>query len=154
MTRKMAVLLAVFGSGAMLSGAFAFQIVGGMHPCTLCLWQRWPHAAAIVIGLLALVIPGRALPLLGAAAATTVGIALFHTGVERHWWEGIASCTGNSLAGLNAADLLNTAIVIAPPVRCDEVPWEMFTLSMASWNGLASAGLVALWLTAARARQA
>ena len=65
MTRKMAVLLAVFGSGAMLSGAFAFQIVGGMHPCTLCLWQRWPHAAAIVIGLLALVIPGRALPLLG-----------------------------------------------------------------------------------------
>jgi len=151
----MVVLLAAGGSGAMLAGAFAFEIIGGMHPCTLCLWQRWPHGAAIIIGLLALVVPGRLLPLLGAAAAaTTAGIALFHTGVERHWWEGLASCTGNSLSGLNATDLLNTAIIVAPPVRCDEVPWEMFTLSMASWNGIVSVGLVVLWLLAARARRA
>lgn len=154
MTRKAAVLLAAGGSAAMLAGAFAFEVLGGMHPCTLCIWQRWPHGAAVVIGLLALFVPGRLLPLAGAAAAaTTAGIALFHTGVERHWWEGLASCTGNSLTGLTAADLLNTSIVVAAPVRCDEVPWEMFTLSMASWNGIISVGLMLLWLVAARARQ-
>jgi disulfide bond formation protein DsbB len=155
MTRNYAVLLAAGGSAAMLAGAFAFQFLGGMHPCTLCLWQRWPHGAAIVIGILALFIPGRWLPLLGAAAATTTaGIALFHTGVERHWWEGLATCTGNSLTGLSASDLLNTAIVVAAPVRCDDVPWELFTLSMASWNGIISVVLAVLWLVAARARQA
>lgn len=155
MTRKLAVILATLGSGAMLAGAFAFQYLGGMYPCELCIWQRWPHGAAIVTGLLALVVPGRLLPLLGAAAAaTTAGIALFHTGVERDWWAGLASCTGNSLTGLSAGDLLNTAIVVAAPVRCDEVPWEMFTLSMASWNGIVSVALAGLWLVAARARQA
>jgi disulfide bond formation protein DsbB len=37
----------------------------------------------------------------------------------------------------------------APIVRCDEVPWEMLTLSMASWNAIASLALAALWLAAA-----
>jgi disulfide bond formation protein DsbB len=43
-------------------------------------------------------------------------------------------------------------IMNAPLVRCDEVPWEMFTLSMASWNAIASFVFVGLWLLAARAR--
>jgi len=38
-------------------------------------------------------------------------------------------------------------------VRCDEVPWEMFTLSMASWNALASFVLVVVWLMAARVNE-
>ena len=39
----------------------------------------------------------------------------------------------------------------APLIRCDEVPWEMFGLSMASWNALVSLGLAGLWLMALRA---
>jgi disulfide bond formation protein DsbB len=157
MTRRILILLAAGGSLALLSGAFAFQYLGGMHPCTLCIWQRWPHAAAILIGVLALWLGGRlggrVLPVMGAfAAATTAGIALFHTGVEKHWWEGLASCTGGTLQGLSGADLLNPALTIAAPVRCDEVPWEMIGLSMASWNGIASIALMVLWILAAKAR--
>ena len=40
----------------------------------------------------------------------------------------------------------------APLVRCDQVPWEMLGLSMASWNMLASLGLATLWLMALRKR--
>jgi disulfide bond formation protein DsbB len=79
-------------------------------------------------------------------------LALFHSGVEKHWWEGLASCTGGTLQGLSGADLLNPALTIAAPVRCDEVPWEMIGLSMASWNGLASIALMVLWILAAKAR--
>lgn len=151
MTRNQLILIAAGGSLALLLGALAFQYIGGMPPCKLCIWQRWPHAAAIVVGAIALKIPGRALPLFGAMAAlTTAGVGLYHTGVERGWWQGPTTCTSGPIGGLSAEDLM-AQIMSAPLVRCDEVPWEMFTLSMASWNAIASFGLVLLWLAAARA---
>ncbi|EEX10727.1 disulfide bond formation protein, DsbB family [Ruegeria lacuscaerulensis ITI-1157] len=154
MTRKRTlILLAAAGSLGLLLGAWAFQYIGGMAPCKMCIWQRYPHGAAIVIGALAFALPGvRLLPLLGAAAAaTTSGIGIYHAGVERGLWEGPSSCTSGSISGLSAEQLMEQ-IMAAPLVRCDEIPWEMFGLSMAGWNALLSAGLVLAWLAAWRAR--
>ena len=148
MTRNAMVMLAAGGSAALLAGAYLFQALG-YPPCAMCLWQRWPHFAAIFIGALAIRFGGRFLPLLGAlAAATTGAIGVFHTGVERDLWEGPSSCSGGDLDGLSGADLLT----IEGPrvVMCDQVSWEFLTLSMASWNALASFGLVVLWLIAVR----
>ncbi len=151
MTRQMTVLAAAGGSLALLLGAFAFQYIGGLAPCTLCLWQRWPHAAAVLIGVAALALPGRALPLLGlAAAVTAAAIGGFHAGVERGWWQGLASCSGGSIAGISMDDLLNPATDVAPPVRCDQIAWSLAGLSMAAWNMVLSLGLAALWAMAAR----
>ena len=47
------IMLACLGSLSLLLGAFAFQFIGGLAPCPMCLWQRWPHVIAVVIGLLA-----------------------------------------------------------------------------------------------------
>jgi len=150
LNRNVLILVAAGGSAALLLGAFAFQYLGGMPPCKLCIWQRWPHGAAIVIGTLALWMPGRALPALGALAAlTTAGVGLYHTGVERGWWEGPTTCTSGPIGGLSPEQLMEQ-IMAAPMVRCDEVPWEMFTLSMASWNAIAALGLALLWLWAMR----
>ncbi len=150
LTRTHLVLMAAGGSAALLLGAFGFQHLGGMAPCKLCLWQRWPHGAAIAIGLVALFVPGRVLPILGALAAlTTAGIGAYHTGVERGWWEGPSTCTSTAPGNLSADELFDQ-IMTAPLVRCDEVPWEMLGLSMASWNVLVSLGLAALWLLAVR----
>ena len=141
--------IAVFGSFALLAGAFFFQFIG-YPPCQMCLWQRWPHAAAIAIGVLAVALPTRFWAWLGAAAmAVTAGIGIYHTGVERDWWEGPSSCTGGGagLGGLDASDLLSTD---GPRlVMCDQVSWEFLTLSMASWNALFSLLLMGLWLKAA-----
>lgn len=154
MTRSQLIALAGLGSAALLAGAFAFQYIGGLAPCVLCLWQRWPHAAAVVIMALALMLPGRILPLLGMLAAlTTAGIALFHVGVEQAWWEGLASCSGTSLGNVSMADLLNPDVPMAAPVRCDAVAWSMLGVSMAGWNMIASALLAGVWAMAAR-RQA
>lgn len=152
MSRNMLILLAAGGSAALLLGAFGFQMLG-YAPCQMCLWQRWPHAAAILIGLLALALPGRILPVLGALAAlTTAGIGVFHTGVERGWWEGITECAGaGDITTLSAGDLLDTSRELGPPlVRCDEVAWEFLWLSMASWNVLLSLALALIWIAAAR----
>ena len=149
MTRNQLILIGVLGSAALLGGAFLFQYFG-YPPCAMCLWQRWPHAAAILIGLLALGVQGRLLPAVaGLAALTTAGIGIFHTGVERDWWEGPASCTGTGLSNLDASDLLSTAGDRL--VMCDKVSWELFSISMPSWNAIFSLLLVVVWVRAALA---
>mgnify|MGYP001819385428 CR=1 FL=1 len=150
LTRTLLVMLAAGGSAALMLGALAFQHLGGLAPCKLCIWQRWPHVIAIGIGIVALMLPGRILPLLGMLAAlATAGIGVYHTGVERGWWEGPSTCTSGAVGDLSADELFEQ-IMTAPLVRCDEVPWEMLGLSMASWNAVASVLFAALWLMAAR----
>src|SRR5215467_7652856 len=91
--------LVLAGSIAALAVAFASQYIGGLLPCQLCLWQRWGYAGAIAVAIIALLLPAR-LRGYGAVLASlgvlvTAGIALFHTGVEYHWWQGLPSCSGN-----------------------------------------------------------
>ncbi|WP_319823564.1 disulfide bond formation protein B [Thalassovita sp.] len=146
--RNTLIMLAAAGSAGLLGGAFVFQFLG-YAPCEMCLWQRWPHAAAIVIGVAALATPTALLCLLGAlAAAITGGLGVYHTGVERDWWEGPTSCTGSG--GLDTGNLL--AMDGPKLVLCDQVAWELFGISMASWNAVFSFGLMAIWILAARAR--
>lgn len=150
MTRLAWILVAAGGSLALLLGAFAFQHLGGLAPCKMCIWQRWPHAGAVGIGALALVVASPFLAWVGALAALiTAGIGVFHTGVERGWWEGPASCSSNDISQLSVDDLFDQ-IMTAPLVRCDEVPWEMLGLSMASWNAVIALALAGAWVMAAR----
>lgn len=151
MTRNTLVFLAAGGSSALLLGALAFQFIGGLAPCPMCIWQRWPHVAAVLAGVLALATGWRIWPWLGGlAAAATAGIGVYHAGVELKWWEGPTSCTGsgNALSGLSGADLLSTT---APSgvVMCDKIAWQMMGVSMAGWNAILSAVLVVIWIAAA-----
>ena len=112
-------------------------------------------AGAIVIVLIAMFLGVDPSQLLGPgalAALTTAGIGLFHAGVEQGWWDYVSSCTQGSIAGLSASDLLNPAADIAPPARCDQIPWSMFGISMAGWNAIISTGLATIWAFAATRR--
>ena len=60
-TRNLLILLAAAGSVAVLLGALGFQYLGDLPPCKLCIYQRWPHVAAVVIALGALATRGPAL---------------------------------------------------------------------------------------------
>ncbi len=151
LTRRTLIAVAASGSAVLLLAAFAFQYLGGLAPCALCLWQRWPHAGAIALGAIGVVLPSAALAILGGLSMLgNAGISLYHTGVERDWWDGPTSCSGGGgdLGSMDMADLLNPDIGTGI-VMCDEVAWEMLGLSMASWNGLASLALAGVWLLAA-----
>ena len=150
MSRKTLILMAAGGSAALLLGAWGFQYVGGLAPCKMCIWQRYPHGAAVLIGALTLVTGWRLLPWAGALAALTTSIiGFFHAGVEQGWWEGPTTCTSGPIGGLSAEQLMEQ-IMAAPLVRCDEIPWEMLGLSMAGWNAVISLGLAAVWMMALR----
>ncbi len=138
-------------SAAILAGALAFQYVGGLPPCQLCLYQRIPYVIAGPVALLALLVASRIGPrgaaavilLCGAIFAVGTGIAVFHVGVEQHWWSGLASC-GATIDPTLSFEELKQQLLAAPVVRCDEVLWSMFGISMAGYNALLSASLTAL----------
>ena len=145
--------LALIVPAALLAGAYGSQIWGGLYPCEMCWWQRYAHFAAIPLALLAFVLPGRrrALVLMAALAIAVSGaIGGYHAGVEAGVFEGITTCTSTATGATNA-DLLK-AILAAPMVRCDQVQWALWGISMAGWNAIVSlsaAGVIA-WLSLKR----
>ena len=143
------VALAAAGSAAVLIAALIFQ-AAGFAPCDLCIAQRWPHLAAVLIGaaMLALRLPARLAWLGAAAAATTGGIAVYHSLVERKLIAGPASCTSSGPGTLSAEDLL-AQIQSAPLVRCDEIAVQILGVTMPNMNVIASALFAALWVAAA-----
>ncbi|NNE88394.1 MAG: disulfide bond formation protein B [Silicimonas sp.] len=144
--------LAAAGSAALLIGAFIFQALG-YAPCKLCIWQRWPHGAAVGAGLLvALTGPWFIWSVIGTfGALISGGLGFYHTGVEKGWWEGPTSCSGdgNALSGLSGADLLSTDVPV-DIVMCDDVAWAFMGISMASWNAVFSLLLAFIWLQASK----
>lgn len=143
-------ILAPLGSAGLMAGALAFQYIGELPPCAMCIWQRWPHVVAIAFGLLFAMSRAPMMLFFGALAAlTTAAIGVYHAGVERGLFEGPDTCTSGPISEQSAEDLLNS-IMEAPLVRCDEIPWELAGLSMAGWNAVISFALMALWLLAWR----
>ena len=144
---KQARLLALLIPAGLLGGALFSQYVGGLYPCEMCYWQRWPHAAAILLAVGAYLTGSnrqrsRLLVMLAALAVAVSGaIGVFHAGVEIGWWEGITQCTANGATSLQD-------IMSVPLVRCDQVPWAFLGISMAGWNAIISltgaAAIVAL----------
>ena len=139
-------LMAVIGSGALLGGALFFQYVGGLAPCEMCFWQRYPHMVAIAAGLSAVAAyrwprAALALPITAIVALiVTAGLGVFHSGVEQRWWQGPQSCTGRIPSGLTI-EQLKKYLAAMPLVRCDQIPWSLIGISMAGWNAILSAGL-------------
>ncbi|MGB7406622.1 MAG: disulfide bond formation protein B [Pacificimonas sp.] len=146
---RAALLIVLFVPTALLSGALVGQHVFGLPPCEMCMWQRWPHVAALVLASLALLIEGARRPLVVVAAlaiAVSGAIGAFHAGVEYGWWEGVTPCATTSIA--TGGDFL-AEIAAQPLVRCDVAPWSLFGISLAGYNALISilASGAALWLT-------
>jgi disulfide bond formation protein DsbB len=125
--------------GALMAGALGSQYIGGLVPCEMCMWQRWPHYAAIGLAALAFVVPQRALVWLTALAILiSGGIGVFHAGVEYHWWEGLTQCSQVPGSGGGGDILAN--IMKTPMVRCDEAQWTLFGISLAGYNAIVSIG--------------
>ncbi len=135
-------------SAALLLGAFAFQYLGGLPPCEMCIWQRWPHGAAILLGIgggmLAATgaLPAKTMRLLAwlavIALVVTGAIGVFHAGVEWKFWPGPSHCTGiGYVPGQDDFGPLNI-------VRCDEAAWRLLGVSLAGYNAILS--LAVAWI--------
>lgn len=137
---------------ASLAVALASQYWGGLQPCILCIYQRYPYGVAAALAVVGIIVAGRpgwlrAILLLAALAFfVDAGIAAYHVGVEQHWWQGTAEC-GSTLDLSLSAEELTEQLLNQPVVRCDEVAWSLFGISMAGYNFLyaTALGCVTLW---------
>jgi len=143
-TDEQPVLFAGVMAALILGIAFASQIFGGLAPCELCWWQRYPYMGAMgvaLVGTAVQAIPQKfVLLLLALIFLGDAGIAGFHVGVEQRWWEGLSTCSSFVELTDNVNDALD-AIMNAPIVRCDEVAWSLFGISMAGYNLIAALGM-------------
>jgi disulfide bond formation protein DsbB len=134
--RALALLLPL----ALIAGALGSQYLGGLFPCEMCLWQRWPHYAAILAAALALLLrrTGASLPLTllaGMLILASGAIGVWQAGAEYRWWHGPQHCTGVAVG--HGTDLMR-AILAQPLIQCDVPQWTLFGISLAGFNALFS----------------
>ena len=146
-----AALLVLAGSTATILGAWAFELIGGLAPCPMCLEQRWAYYAAIPILVLVLLFARSAdravlarigLGLAALALAAGGAYAAYHAGVEWKLWQGPSSCSGGANLTPGGLPDLTKRVVL-----CDEAAWRLFGISLAGYNVLISAALalIAVW---------
>ena len=140
--------LAIFiVAGATVGGAWIFQAFG-VAPCELCLNERLPYYAGIVVSALAIGFALRGQRTLLKASfvalflifATGAALGAYHAGVEWHFWPGPADCTGTFKKAGSAAEFLKQLQTVKV-VRCDEVALRIMGLSLAGWNAVISVAL-------------
>ncbi len=152
----LAAALAIFLlAGATIGGAFVFQAFG-YAPCELCLKERLPYYAGLVLSAVAVGLAERgprsstqrsllragflALVLIFAAGA---GLGAYHAGVEWGFWPGPTDCTGMFQKAGSMQEFLKQ-LHATKVVRCDAVAIRILGLSLAGWNAVISIVLAAL----------
>ena len=155
-------LLATLAAGTALAVAFALEWWGGLAPCALCLWERWPYRVVIALGLIAMLLPRRAARLVLAALLLTVlaaaALSLVHVGVEQGLWPSpLPECAAPHIGGASIAERL-ASMPARPSKPCDEPTFLIpgLPLSMAAMNmlfALAFAGVLAMSLANSRSRR-
>ena len=129
-----------------LATAYAFEYLANLQPCVLCIYQRIPYAVAIGLMLVAAILRKNSQFNLILFIATSVvfaigsAIAIFHIGIEQHLWQGTTEC-GNFMK-TDSVEALRKQLLAQPIVRCDEVAWSLFGISMAGYNFLISTSLL------------
>jgi len=148
--------LVFFGCVAVIGGALLFQYAGGLAPCELCLYERWPYYAAIPVLLPMLHGPAArgdarlAAAILLLVFAASGALAFYHVGVEFHWFAGPTACTGSGPVAKTLEEL-QAQLMAQQPVRCDQPQFSFLGITLAGWNLVASAVLAAVALAALRA---
>jgi disulfide bond formation protein DsbB len=143
----------VLAAVAALIAALGLQFLGDLPPCPFCVYQRYPYLVVIAVGVLGIWLrrPGLALALIALALAVNIGIAAYHVGIEEGWFalpEGCAAA-GNATTIEELRRQLEAA-----PARCDQVPFTFAGLSLAAWNAIYAAGLLAVAVWALTRRSA
>ncbi len=133
---KNASLLLVLAALAILATVFASQYLGGLEPCQMCIWQRWPFAVLAALGLIGTFWqPKVMLTLALLTLLVSIGLAGYHVAVEQGWLALPAGCAAGTDA--SSVEELKAMLKSAGPT-CDQVSFTLLGLSMAAWNLIGS----------------
>lgn len=127
-----------------LAMALVAQYAFDVEPCILCTYQRIPFVITGVLAIFALRLDSSSslialiVILCGLIYLSGAGIAIYHVGVEQHWW--VSGCTG-TLSDTISLDQLRASLMQRAEKSCDDLNWTLFGISMATYNVFFSGGL-------------
>ncbi len=143
-------LTALVASALALGIAIASERFGGLVPCALCLLERWPYRIAIGLGVIAGLVPWRAVrPMLAVLALCFVlaaGLAATHVGVEQGYWPSpLPECAAPRAIQGSIAQRL-AAMPAHPAKPCDDPTYLVpgLPVSMAMMNLILALALIVL----------
>jgi len=137
-----------------LTTAFTSEAFLGLEPCVFCIYQRYPFAIGIVLGLLGISLKNKAIAVKALLGLTSLnffvntGIAITHSGIERDWWQSpIEGCSVHFASENNGKSIFEN-LMSAPLGDCSKIPWQdpILGLSMANYNIGLCFGLAVLCL--------
>jgi disulfide bond formation protein DsbB len=136
--------LSFFVSSIMLISAFYLEHFQGALPCDLCITQRWFHVLIITYSLILIFIVkknliSKKLILLGLSIVWIMSsiAGTYHFGIEMKFWKGPEECSSN----IDFSKDLLTYLLNKSTIKCDEVMFSVFGLSLAAWNVILSFGM-------------
>lgn len=147
MTRNFYITCICVVSMIALISAFGAEYFMDAAPCKLCILERYPYVALIILSLPPLFMilqPNMIrLILLQSALILIIGVVLsaYHVGVEQHFWNLPSLCHSHISKGATIQELLHSIMAQDMP-SCDQVTFSILGLSMASWNLLLSIALL------------
>ncbi len=124
----------------MLASAFVMQYLGGLKPCELCIWQRYPWVVLMAVCAMGLTFPKRVrvwVALLAVVLLVSAALGFYHTGIEHGWIKGATGCSQGANPASMTLEELRQQILSAPVVACDQPMWQ--------WRGITLASLNAVW---------
>ena len=135
-----------------LGTAYVAELVFQLKPCDLCLYQRIPYIIIGVLGVAAYLFNSnkfimRATGTAGMVLLAGSGLAIYHMGVEQHWWISVTSCGAGQLSQELTMGEFQALLQQKPVIACDGIAWSLFGVSMATYNAAVSLifGLIGLW---------
>ena len=127
---------------AVVGAAYTLEHFYDFHPCQLCLYEQKVFKVTAIISLIALFFPMRwqyyVGILLGFVFLVGAGIAGYHVAVQQHWVPLPAFCASQDFSAFESIETLKEQMLNTPFVRCDQMTWSLFGLSLAAYNAILS----------------
>lgn len=121
--------------------AFIAEHKFGILPCHLCQIERAVFAALAILGIISTFYYRPFLfPLVLLVALGGICLGFYHVGVELHWWKAPESCIGMGISA-KSFDAFHAQFMQKPVVRCDQINWVIFGISVTIWNALLFCGI-------------
>ena len=135
-------LIVFIASSTILISAYILELFFNHPPCNLCEYQRVPYFLLLLISLVSVKIKKIQLKIVALTCfVISFIISGFHSLVERKLVEFDIGCTSTGSDIDNIEDLRNF-LEQTPLIKCDEISFSIFGLSLANLNFLISALLI------------
>ena len=141
MTNNNIYKISLLASSLMLLSAFYLEYFEGALPCDLCITQRWFHGLIITYSLISIFILEKfinvkifILIVLSITWLASSIAGLYHFGIEMNFWTVPDDCSSN----IDFSKDTLTYLLNKSPIKCDEIMFKIFGLSLAGWNALLS----------------